>query len=246
MPLGLMAITIGILALASKDEADNGGQILDYQGASYITFTADPAKHDISLHWNNDQQKPYSSIKNLLAWLKTQDKQVLMITNAGMYTPSHAPVGLYIENREQKVPINTHDGSGNFSLKPNGVFYIDKAGPHVIETSKYVQQSVNKAIDFATQSGPMLVIDGKLHPAFKEGSNNEYIRSGIGIDGSDRAVFVISRQPVNFHTFASLFKDKLGCNNALYLDGAISLMYIPGISGQQGGNFGPMIAVTEK
>lgn len=246
MPLGLMALAISILALVTNDEPDNAGQILDFKGTSYTVFIAEPNKHEITLHWNSDQAKPYSSIKNLLAWLKTQNKEVLMVTNAGMYTPSHAPVGLYIENGEQKVPINTHDGSGNFSLKPNGVFYIDKNGPHVTGTSKYLQQSVNKTIDFATQSGPMLVIDGKLHPAFKEGSSNVYVRSGVGIDSLGNAVFAISRQPVNFHTFASLFRDKLGCNNALYLDGAISLMYIPGVSEQKGGNFGPIIAITKK
>lgn len=246
MPLGLMALALVFLALASKDEANNGGQVLDYQGSSYTVFTANPAKHDITLHWNNRQGKPYSSIQNLLAWLKTQNKEVLMITNAGMYTPSHAPVGLYIENGEQHVPINTHDGSGNFSLKPNGVFYIDQAGPHVIETTKYGEGIFKNNTYFATQSGPMLAIDGQLHPAFKEGSSNLYIRSGVGIDSMGRAVFAISRQPVNFHTFASLFRDKLGCSNALYLDGAISLMYVPGISEQKGGNFGPIIAVTRK
>ena len=42
---------------------------------------------------------------------------------------------------------------------------------------------------------------------------------------SNRVVFAISSEPVNFHEFASLFRDSLGCANALFLDGTISSLY---------------------
>ncbi len=239
-------MAISAFAISTNEKVSDGGQTIEYEGASYTIFTVEPNKHEITLHWKDEKGNPHSSIKNLSAALKKQNKEVLMITNAGMYTPSHAPVGLYIENGEQLVPINTRDGSGNFSLKPNGVFYFDATGPHVTETTKYIEGIFKNATDFATQSGPMLVIDGAIHPAFKEGSSNVYIRSGVGIDSLGRAVFAISKQPVNLYTFASLFKEQFGCQNALYLDGAISLMYIPGISEQQGGNFGPIISITKK
>ncbi len=246
MPLGLIALAISAFAIITDEKVSDGGKTIDYKGATYNIFIAEPSKHEITLHWKDEQGNLYSSIKNLSAALNKQNKEVLMITNAGMYTPSNAPVGLYIENGEQLVPINTRDGSGNFSLKPNGIFYIDNMGAHVTETSKYGEDIFKNPTEFATQSGPMLVIDGAIHPAFKEGSSNVYVRSGVGIDSLGRAVFAISKQPVNLYTFASLFIQQLGCQNALYLDGAISLMYTPGVSEQKGGDFGPIIAITSK
>lgn len=168
-----------------------------------------------------------------------------MVTNAGMYTPTQAPVGLYIENGIEMVSLNTSNCDGNFCLKPNGVFYTDKNGPHVTASENFENETVNKQVHYATQSGPMLVIDGKLHPAFNATSTSPYIRSGVGIDSTGKTVFAISNQPVNFHAFATLFKDVFACKNALYLDGAISLMYLHNIRNDRGGKFGPMISVSE-
>ena len=52
-------------------------------------------------------------------------------------------------------------------------------------------------------------------------------------------VFAISETPVNFHTFARLFRDRIGCRNALYLDGTISQFY------DQGDFFGPPVFMTK-
>jgi uncharacterized protein YigE (DUF2233 family) len=38
----------------------------------------------------------------------------------------------------------------------------------------------------------------------------------------------VSETPVNFHTFGRLFRDELGCQDALYLDGSISQIYVDG------------------
>ena len=75
---------------------------------------------------------------------------------------------------------------------------------------------------FATQSGPMLVIEGALHPAFRPESPNLRIRNGVGVASDGSVWLVISREPVRFHDLATLFRDGLGCPDALYLDGTVS------------------------
>jgi len=243
LPISILAVSIALYAASGQKPATEIGKVINYRGTEYTVFTADPAKHKITLHWKNADGLLYSSIGNLLK--TNNDQKIVMVTNAGMYTPMQAPVGLYIEKGVEMVSLNTNNCDGNFCLKPNGVFYTDKSGPHVTASENFENETVNKQVNYATQSGPMLVIDGKLHPAFNAVSTSLYIRSGVGIDSTGKAVFAISNQPVNFHTFATLFKDVFGCKNALYLDGAISLMYLPKIKDDRGGKFGPMISVSE-
>ena len=243
LSISILAISFALYAASWQIPSTKIGKVINYQGAEYSVFTADPAKHKITLHWKNADGLLYSSIGNLL---KTDnDQKIVMVTNAGMYTPAQAPVGLYIENGVEMVSLNTSNCDGNFCLKPNGVLYIEKSGPHVTAAENYSRETIGKQVHYATQSGPMLVIDGKVHPAFNTSSTSLYIRSGVGIDSMGKTVFAISNQPVNFHAFAMLFKDVFGCKNALYLDGAISLMYLPNIRDDRGGKFGPMISVSE-
>ena len=70
----------------------------------------------------------------------------------------------------------------------------------VFETLDFVKQAPD--CSFATQSGPMLVIDGDLHPRFLPDSTSRFIRNGVGTsaDGS-KAIFVISNNTVTFHEF---------------------------------------------
>ncbi|MGH1336709.1 MAG: phosphodiester glycosidase family protein [Aureispira sp.] len=166
--------------------------------------------------------------KNLNELSKQYPKGYSMLTNAGMFHPKGDPVGLFQNDSGQLNGINTVDGYGNFFLRPNGVFYIAKdnqAG--VLETAVFLDSIYNKetALQVATQSGPMLVIDGEYHPKFNQGSSSKYIRSGVGVTDRQEIVFILSEELVNLHTFARIFIEK-GCKNALYLDGAISSMYI--------------------
>ena len=126
-------------------------------------------------------------------------------------------------------------------MKPNGIFLVDNEEAKVIETSKFEQKD---STIFATQSGPMLLIDGAIHPAFNEGSKNVHIRNGVGIADDGSIVFAISNEPVNFYDFASLFKEKYGCQNALYLDGFVSKCHLSELGrSDKGENFGVIIGV---
>lgn len=214
------------------------GQVNDTTFVSYTTSAA-----GIAFHWKDDKGHIFRSIQNLKRYIESKQKELLFAMNAGMYTTEYSPLGLYIENGKVHSPLNTRSGSGNFHLKPNGVFYITQTNKAVV--CKTEEFKDNGSIKFATQSGPMLIIDGEFHPAFKKGSANLNIRNGVGILPDNRVVFVISRQPVNFYDFAAYFKE-LGCKNALYLDGFVSRAYIPDKKWQQlGGDFGVIISVSK-
>lgn len=171
-------------------------------------------------------------------------KHLVWAMNAGMYQPDLSPVGLYIENGVQAHGLITRDGPGNFGLLPNGVFCIG-ARYAVIESRAFKADPPD--CTYATQSGPMLVIDGALHPSFRADSDSLNIRNGVGVSKDGKtAWFVLSEQRVNFDRFARFFRDALGARNALYFDGSISRLYAPEID-RQGGGFaiGPIVGVVE-
>lgn len=163
--------------------------------------------------------------------------------NAGMYHSDRAPVGLYVENGGEIRSIVTREGPGNFGMLPNGVFCIGQ-GFAVIESRAF--KDARPDCRFATQSGPMLVINGKLHPRLIPDSDSEYIRNGVGVSADgQQAVFVISNQRINFHRFARFFRDALGLPNALYFDGKISRLYAPELGRHDAGfPMGPIVGTV--
>ena len=213
-----------------------------YSDDLFLTYKVDVKKQHLRLFWKDERGKRFESIENLKLWAATKNLQLDFVMNAGMYKADHSPQGLYIEKQKVLSPLDTTKADGNFYLKPNGVFFITTKKAAVICTTEMFRS--NKEIEFATQSGPMLVIDGQIHPAFKEGSKNLNIRNGIGILPNGNAVFVLSKKEVNFYDFASYFKS-LGCKNALYLDGFVSRAYLPSQNWiQTDGDFGALFAVT--
>jgi len=151
-----------------------------------------------------------------------------------------APVGLYVENGKELSSLNTSKGEGNFFLKPNGVFLINERGASVVETSEYDPNGVV----LATQSGPLLLHKGKIHPAFKGQSTSRLIRNGVGVLSSDVVIFAISEDPLNFYEFATLFRDVLKCQDALYFDGVVSSLYAPELKrDDRKYELGPMIGI---
>ncbi len=209
----------------------------------FVCYTVSPKKLNVSFYLKNEKQENFKNAKNLKTWLKSHNKELLFATNGGMYKKDHSPQGLYIENKIIKAVIDTTNGNGNFYLKPNGVFYItsDKI-PNIIATQNFVY---NKNIECATQSGPMLLIDGKIHAAFNQNSTNLNIRNGVGILPNNEILFVMSKKEINFYDLAEYFK-KQGCKNALYLDGFVSRTYCPDKNWiQTNGDFGVILAVTK-
>ncbi|HEX8413319.1 MAG TPA: phosphodiester glycosidase family protein [Sphingomicrobium sp.] len=168
---------------------------------------------------------PYRSFAALQTMLGTRSERVAFAMNAGMFDENGNAIGLLIEDGKQLHPLNLRKGGGNFHLLPNGVFLVRKNGSAEVVASNAFEPS--KEIAFATQSGPMLVIDGKLHPRFDADGTSRYIRNGVGVAPDGTPVFVISNDMVSFGKFARLFRDQLNVRNALYFDGSVSSLWDP-------------------
>ncbi|SFD17374.1 Uncharacterized protein YigE, DUF2233 family [Chitinophaga sp. CF118] len=207
-----------------------------------ISYTVDPKIQDLRFYWKDDNGHILGSIQHLKNYLDNKQQKLVFATNGGMFKPDNSPVGLFIQQNVILNPLDTTTGNGNFYLKPNGVLYITDENKAVIcQTSNFAN---NKHIKFATQSGPMLLIDGSIHPALKKGSANVNVRNGVGILADNKLVFAMSTRETNFYDFAEYFKS-LGCVNALYLDGFVSRTYLPEKEWMQtDGSFGVIIGVT--
>ncbi|MBB3607571.1 phosphodiester glycosidase family protein [Rhizobium sp. BK602] len=235
---------LAVLGLATAASADEACRKVTHLGDDYTICTFDPAADSIRLYEYGRDGKPYGSFQALEDGLREDRIRIRFAMNGGMYQDDQSPVGLYIEQGRQLKAINTNRGWGNFHLLPNGVFYIqpDRAG--VMESKAFVASGIKPA--YATQSGPMLVIDGKLHPSFLVDSTSFKIRNGVGIASDGKVIFAASDGAVRFHDFATLFRDDLDCANALFLDGSISSLDIPEWQRRDGlFPLGPIIAVTE-
>jgi uncharacterized protein YigE (DUF2233 family) len=214
----------------------------------YVVYKPDLTKVALALYWKNDSAQIIRSLGNLKAYTQQHGQKLVFAMNAGMYMTDNSPLGLFIEKGKTVRGLNVAKATGNFYLKPNGVFFItrnNKTG--ICRTEDWDRTNrPNAGIQYATQSGPMLVIDSAIHPAFKEGSTNLHIRNGVGILPNGNPVFIMSKQAVSFYDFALQFQ-KMGCKQALYLDGFVSRTYLPEKNWvQTDGNFGVIIGGTLK
>jgi len=213
---------------------------------TYVVDLYDSSQIAVEFFWKDPHEGKFHTFSRIKD--RYPQKNFLMLTNGGMFNKQVAPQGLYVENGQEIKPLDRRRNRyGNFYMQPNGIFLIDQGGvPHIVRTEEY--KSVRSNVKYATQSGPMLLHEGKINRLFRKGSSNERIRSGVGIIGQNRIVFVISKEPVCFYDFAAVFRDVFGCNDALFLDGQISKMYCPDLElyNPSFGNFGVMIGVIQK
>jgi prepilin-type processing-associated H-X9-DG protein len=191
-----------------------------FEGSGFIVCTpASAAK--LKLVAAGPKETPKRAFRDL----GFDEAKVAFAMNAGMYDDAGRPIGLAIVEGKQVHKIALRAGGGNFGMKPNGVFLVRRDGTAEILVSEAFEASDD--IRLATQSGPMLVIDGKLHPAFKPNGDSLYIRNGVGIGPTGTPLFVISTDPVSFGRMARFFRDRLKANNALFFDGSVSSLWDP-------------------
>ncbi|MEK1891489.1 MAG: phosphodiester glycosidase family protein [Phyllobacterium sp.] len=197
-------------------------RFVTFESSGNIVCEIDLRSFDIRLALNGHDDKPFGSLASFIA-AQPPSTGLVLAMNAGMYEPDMTPVGRYVEDGRTIAPLNTRDGEGNFYMKPNGVFFIRLDGtPGVLPTEAYANSATD--VRMATQSGPMLVIDGKVHPRFEPNGTSRFIRNGVGVRDANTIVLAISTEPVSLGRFARLFRDELACANALFFDGMISAL----------------------
>ena len=233
MAVALLVWPFGAEAKACREQ--------EFEGASFTVCQAGAGEDLRLFHLGPDGN--LGSFDAVNRQLAAEGAELGFAMNAGMYHPDRRPVGLYVEEGRVEAPIVTRAGPGNFGLLPNGVFCIG-ARFSVVESRSF--DKTRPSCRYATQSGPMLVIGGKLHPRFLPDSDSRNIRNGVGVsEDGQTAVFVISDTAVNFHLFARFFRDALGLPDALYLDGRISRLYAPELGRRDGGfPMGPIVGTV--
>lgn len=221
-----------LLGCATLTSHLHGAETLDYEGGRYHLYRVDKADWPrLQLAWLDESGRPLGDFNGLRKQLATRGRKLIFATNAGIYERGPKPCGLTVCAGKELVPLNLQSGEGNFFLKPNGVFYLDdETGPGVMEASEFAQSGIKPRL--ATQSGPLMLRGGVMHPAFRENSPNKRLRNAVGVRKKDgQIVFAMSDRDdavkgrVTFHQFSRLFLH-LGCEDVLYLDGDISSMVV--------------------
>lgn len=238
--LSLFAVALAFCSSASAVEFSTANAA----GKKLTVCRVDLRKERLQLFLRDDAGQSIKRFDRLAAILQARGQKLIFAMNAGMYHADFSPVGLFISEGKQLAPLNTANDDGNFFLKPNGVFLITEHGARVVETSEYPQ--LRERVILATQSGPMLVHRGKLHPAFNANSESLLYRNGVCAPTPHEVIFVNSEDPINFHEFATFFRDKLGCTEALFLDGTINSLYSTELKRNDARmDLGPLIGVVE-
>jgi uncharacterized protein YigE (DUF2233 family) len=243
----ILSLFLMLVTFASNAAPQSNGvtvRQLESKGSRFTVVSADLRISQLKMFWKDPSGKPFSSLENLERYLSQHKIRLLAATNAGIFDTSQAPLGLHIERGLVLHPLKTRrSGYGNFYLQPNGVFFLDKSGAQILETLEFERQT--PAALEATQSGPMLVHNGKIHAAFQKNSFNRLPRNMIGVENQHQIHLVIADDWVNFYDTAVFMRDILKCQNALYLDGSISAMRIVGSRENDDGAFGGMIGIVQ-
>lgn len=204
---------------------------------------ADPAQHRIAMANLGADKQPFGSLAAFAA--SVDPGTIAFAVNGGMYGDDLKPIGYYVENGERITELNRGTGTGNFYMKPNGVFFGSGGTWRVLGSNTFFE-TVGDRPEFGTQSGPLLLNEGKLHPEIQDNGPSRAIRNGVGVDAMGRAHFVMSGAPISFGQLARYFRDDVKVAEALYLDGAVSSLWDPATGRLDKGRVGPIIVVTKR
>lgn len=242
---GLVALVLALRGAEAPARAPPC-RTISFEASLFTVCELDLGQDEFRLVWEGADGAPLRSFAALQDRLGPDAARVRFGMNAGMFDPAGAPIGLYVEAGEERHAVSTTEGPGNFHLMPNGVFSIDHDGLARVEPTP-VFRARGGAPYWATQSGPMLVINNALHPAFSDDGPSRLVRNGVGTRDGKRVIFAISETPVSFGRFARLFRDALACPNALYLDGTVSALWAPSLNRRDSNaTLGPLVVVLAR
>jgi uncharacterized protein YigE (DUF2233 family) len=247
-PLLIVAALIIAFAVTARTQGarDQPCELRRFEGSRFVVCTYDAVRQDLRLASLNAEGEHLRDFDALERTLGRDRARLRFAMNAGMFNDAGAPIGLYVEDGVERHPLRLTDGPGNFHMKPNGVFWQGADGTvHVTPSEAF--DTIGESARWATQSGPMLVIDGALHPRFQHDGPSRYIRNGVGVRDARHAYFVISSGAVSFGRFARFFRDELGCRDALFFDGAVSSLWAPSLDRRDDSHaIGPMVLVLDR
>ena len=230
----------------TPEDGDNPCKRLGFEDVLLTHCIADPDEHRIATVLGPKPDMPYRGLGGLAEDRAKESADVAFAINGGMFDEEGQPIGYYVEDGKRLKTINTNEGPGNFHMLPNGVFF-GTGGKWQVHTSANFIENITKRPAFGTQSGPMLLIDGKLHPKIAEDGDSRHIRNAVGVDEDGRAHFVISEVPVSFGKLARFFRDELELDEALYLDGKVSALWNPATARIDArAPLGPLIVVEKR
>ena len=241
MKLGLSAFLLSGCIFSA--DATAACKPIAFNFANYTVCEFDTHTDKLTLFDLDATGKPYGGLSALQNAVSASGKELTFAMNAGMFDADLKPIGYYVEGGKLLHKANRAAGPGNFHLKPNGIFYVAGQKAGVMETDAYLRSGIKP--DFATQSGPMLVVNGVVHPKISFTGTSLKIRNGVCVNDGNKVLFAISDDFVTFYQFASLFRDGLHCKNALFLDGSVSSLYAPELRRSDFlATIGPMVGVT--
>lgn len=252
-PLLVIATIVGLVAAAAllvlphMRDRDAPCAIHEFESSRFIVCTFDARRQDMRLFSRDDTGGSYlRSFEAVRQMLGNDASRIRFAMNAGMFNDAGAPIGLYIQDGDEQKSISLTEGPGNFHLKPNGVFWQSQDGTlHISVSEDYATEVPDTR--WATQSGPMLVIDGAMHPRFADDGVSRFVRNGVGVRDQHTAYFVISTGFVSFGRFARFFRDELHCRDALFLDGTVSSLWAPSVGRYDDNHaLGPMVAIMDR
>ncbi len=232
---------------AAASAAPSACRTVTFEEVPLTHCIADPAQHRIALVNARKGGQPYGSLPAFAA--SVDAAAIAFAMNGGAYGDDLKALGYHVEQGERLKELNrgaAPDGNtSNFFMRPNGVFFGTAGKWRVLSTDAFYA-TVGDRPEFGTQSGPMLVIEGKLHPNIQDNGPSRAIRNGVGVDGQGRAHFVIADAPLSFGQLARFFRDELRVANALYLDGKVSALWDPARGRLDQARNGPIIVVTRR
>ena len=229
--LSALGSAISCRAAATADAARVRCASLRIDGARYRQCEIPPSRlNELTLRARDSLGQPYATIENLARAVAARRERLLFATNGGIYESIDSAAGLLVADGRSYSPLNELAGPANpcavanFYCPPNAVFLVGARGAAVLATADYARLR-DASVRLATQSGPMLVRDGKLARAFDPRSGSRLVRNGVGVRKDGTVVFAITDDGVSLHQFADAFLTTLECPNAMFLDGTISQLY---------------------